>query len=258
MLQHTDQTLTKLRKLIQDGAVGTDGRMPPERSLAEELGVGRRSLRRALDILEQEGRITRHQGRGTFVNRGGAASASNGSAARRGTPAGREPDQYRPGSAGVSFDHILEITNPLEVSEARLAMEPVMARLAALRASQADLRRLHAAVVETKNATDPLVYEQADEKFHRTVAEAARNSLFLTLLDAFSASRRDAAWRKLSENAHCFKRQAVHAASHQEIYDAIAARNSERAYETMYRHLSDIQQHIYTFAFPQEQPRQSS
>ena len=41
--------------------------MPPERVLAEELGVGRRSLRRALDVLEQEGRISRHQGRGTFV-----------------------------------------------------------------------------------------------------------------------------------------------------------------------------------------------
>ena len=256
MLQQVDQTLTRLRELIQDGAIGTDGRMPPERSLAEELGVGRRSLRRALDILEQEGRITRHQGRGTFVHRDGAPRPANGHAARNG---GSEARGMESGLAGaISFDHILEITNPLEVSEARLAIEPVMARLAALRASQADLRRLHAAVIDTKNATDPLVYEQADERFHRTVAEAARNSLFLTLLDAFSASRRDAAWRRLSENAHCFKRQAVHAASHQEIYDAIAARNSERAYECMYRHLSDIQRHIYTFAFPQEQPRQAS
>lgn len=259
MLQHTDQTLTKLRQLIQNGAVGADGRMPPERTLAEELGVGRRSLRRALDILEQEGRITRHQGRGTFIHRDGAPSIGNGASTRHGGAGNRGLDHdLAGGTGGISFDHILEITNPLEVSEARLAIEPVMARLAALRASQADLRRLQAAVVDTKNATDPLVYEQADERFHRTIAEAARNSLFLTLLDAFSASRRDAAWRRLSENAHCFKRQAVHAASHQEIYDAIAARNSERAYECMYRHLSDIQQHIYTFAFPQEQPRQAS
>ena len=262
MLQQTDQTLTKLRQLIQNGALGTDGRMPPERTLAEELGVGRRSLRRALDVLEQEGRITRHQGRGTFIHRDGVpvvgnGAAANGSATRHGAVLGRGSDQHAL-AGGISFDHLLEITNPLEVSEARLAIEPVMARLAALRASQADLRRLQAAVAETKAATDPVVYEQADERFHRTVAEAARNSLFLTLLDAFSASRRDAAWRRLSENAHCFKRQAVHAASHQEIYDAIAARNSERAYECMYRHLSDIQQHIYTFAFPQEQPRQAS
>ena len=35
--------------------------------LATELGLSRRSLRHALDILEAEERITRHQGRGTFV-----------------------------------------------------------------------------------------------------------------------------------------------------------------------------------------------
>jgi DNA-binding FadR family transcriptional regulator len=139
------------------------------------------------------------------------------------------------------------------VIEVRLAVEPVIARLAALRASQADIRRLQLLVAETREATDPSVYEKADEKFHRAVAEAARNALFLSLFDTLSASRRDATWRRLSENAHCFKRQSVHSASHQEIYEAIAARNSERAFECMYRHLSDIQRHVYTYAFPAEQ-----
>ena len=45
----------------------------------------------------------------------------------------------------------------------------------------------------------------------------SRNALFLSLFDTLSASRRDATWRRLSENAHCFKRQSVHSASHQEI-----------------------------------------
>lgn len=265
MLQNADQTLTKLRRLIADGAIGADGRMPPERLLADELGVGRRSLRRALDILEQEGRITREQGRGTFVHansnrevalplaptayHGNGHNGTNGHASDAGIGAA---------FAAIPFDRILEFTNPIEVSEVRLAVEPVIARLAALRASQADIRRLEAALAETKTATDPLVYEKADEKFHRIIAEAARNALFLSLYDTFGASRRDATWRRLSENAHCFKRQAVHAASHQEIFDAIAARNSERAYECMYRHLSDIQRHIMTYAFPPEPVEQRS
>ncbi|MBK8158690.1 MAG: FadR family transcriptional regulator [Rhodospirillaceae bacterium] len=265
MLQNADQTLNKLRRLISDGAIGADGRMPPERHLADELGVGRRSLRRALDILEQEGRITREQGRGTFVhansNRETAAATpvrSNGNG-HNGHDHGHIADAgIGAAFAAIPFDRILEFTNPIEVSEVRLAVEPVIARLAALRASQADIRRLEAALAETKNATDPLVYERADEKFHRIIAEAARNALFLSLFDTFGASRRDATWRRLSENAHCFKRQAVHAASHEEIYEAIAARNSERAYECMYRHLSDIQRHIYTYAFPQEPVEQRS
>jgi DNA-binding FadR family transcriptional regulator len=275
MLQNVDQTLNKLRRLITDGAIGADGRMPPERHLADELGVGRRSLRRALDILEQEGRITREQGRGTFVhansNRETVAavataphsngmSHANGSYANgQGNSNGHHLDAgIGAAFAAIPFDRILEFTNPIEVSEVRLAVEPVIARLAALRASQADIRRLEGALAETKNATDPLVYEKADEKFHRIIAEAARNALFLSLFDTFGASRRDATWRRLSENAHCFKRQAVHAASHEEIYEAIAARNSERAYECMYRHLSDIQRHIYTYAFPQEPAEQRS
>jgi DNA-binding FadR family transcriptional regulator len=155
--------------------------------------------------------------------------------------------------AAIPFDRILEFTNPLEVIEVRLAIEPVVARLAALRASQADIRRLEGLVAATKDAADPLIYEKADEQFHRAVAEMARNALFLSLFDILSASRRDATWRRLSENAHCFKRQSVHSASHQEIFEAIAARNSEKAFDCMHRHLGDVQRHIYTYAFPAEQ-----
>ena len=114
-MERMDQTLTKLRELISSDGVGGNGRIPPERILANELGVGRRSLRRALDILEQEGRITRQQGRGTFVQ----APASS------------------PLAAAVPFDQIIEHTNPLEAIEVRLSVEPVMARLAALRARHA-------------------------------------------------------------------------------------------------------------------------
>ena len=248
MLQHADQTLSKLRQLIASGGLGAGGRIPPERTLANEMGVGRRSLRRALEILEQEGQITRHQGRGTFVQgKSAPAAAPTALRAREGEIA------IAAAMSTIPFDRILEFTNPLEVIEVRLAVEPVIARLAALRASQADIRRLHGLVAETKDAADPLVYEKADERFHRAVAEAARNALFLSLFDTLSASRRDATWRRLSENAHCFKRQTVHTASHQEIYEAIAARNSERAFDCMYRHLSDVQRHVYTYAFPAEQ-----
>jgi DNA-binding FadR family transcriptional regulator len=258
MLQHSDQTLSKLRQLIANGGLGVDGRMPPERALASEMGVGRRSLRRALDILEREGEITRHQGRGTFVH----GKGENGHAAKISARNGKDSHPIGAQSIGahlnialaaIPFDRILEFTNPLEVIEVRLAIEPVVARLAALRASQADIRRLEGLVGATKEATDPLVYEKADEAFHRAVAEAARNALFLSLFDILSASRRDASWRRLSENAHCFKRQSVHTASHQEIFEAIAARNSERAFECMQRHLSDVQRHVNTYAFPTEQ-----
>src|SRR5262249_8011209 len=104
IMDRYEETLSRLRRLVDDSGTGADGRIPPGRELASTLGIGRRSLRRALGVLESEGRISRHQGRGTFV---------------------REPGE----PTGLPIDHILEHTNPLEVMEVRLAIEPLTARL---------------------------------------------------------------------------------------------------------------------------------
>jgi DNA-binding FadR family transcriptional regulator len=251
-MERTDHTLTKLRQLIASADFNGGGRMPPERSLASELGVGRRSLRRALEVLEREGRISRHQGRGTFINgvnglpgdvgkeSGPALVRAVGAAVRAGTDLRSNP----------AFANILDHTNPLEVIEVRLAIEPVMARLAAFRASQAEIDKLATIAGETRSAPDSARYEEADVRFHRTIAEVARNALFLAVFDTLHASQRDAAWRRLGENANCFKRQTVYADFHQEISAAIAARQGEKAESLMHRHLSDVQRYIYEHAFP--------
>jgi len=251
-MERTDHTLTKLRQLIASPDFSSGGRMPPERSLASELGVGRRSLRRALEVLEREGRISRHQGRGTFINgangltgdvgkeSGPALVRAVGAAVRVGTDLRSNP----------AFANILDHTNPLEVIEVRLAIEPVMARLAAFRASQAEIDKLLSIAGETRAARDSATYEEADVRFHRTIAEVARNTLFLAVFDTMHASQRDAAWRRLGENAHCFKRQSVYADYHHDISAAIAARQGEKAQELMQRHLSDVQRYIYEHAFP--------
>jgi DNA-binding FadR family transcriptional regulator len=224
-----EQTLTRLRRLIGDGVLGDEGRLPPERVLAGELGVGRRSLRRALGVLEDEGRISRRQGRGTFI-------AGPGIAGPNGLPA--------------LLHGILEHTNPLEVIEVRLAVEPVLARLAALRASRCDIDKLHLLAAETRAAATADAYERADAAFHRRIAEAVRNALFLALIDTLSASRQEEGWRRLGENAHCYKRQSTYARFHQDIAGAIAARDGERAQQLMYDHLSDVQRHVHQQAFP--------
>jgi DNA-binding FadR family transcriptional regulator len=252
-MERSNQTLSRLRQLIQKRDFDA-GRMPPERVLAGELGVGRRSLRRALDVLEQEGRISRHQGRGTFVNHGlnGEAVAERAGAGER-NAAGLSAllaQAAIPAAANLALENILDHTNPLEVIEVRLAIEPVMARLAAFRTSQAEIKLLQALAAETRAAADPVSYEQADARFHRTIAEAARNALFLAIFDTLHASQRDVGWRRLGENAHCYKRQSVYAGFHEEISAAIAERKGDQAQELMQQHLSDVQRYIYQHAFP--------
>jgi DNA-binding FadR family transcriptional regulator len=219
-----EQALDRLRALLAEDRLG-GSRLPPERVLANELGVGRRSLRRALGVLESEGRIARRQGRGTFAT----------------------PERA---DGGVRVEAILERTNPIEVLEARLALEPVTARLAALRASRWDIDRLRQLAEETRSAREAPRYVEADALFHRAIAEASRNALFLALMDTFIASRKEAAWERLGENGQCFKRQAVHAESHIAIAGAIAARDGEAAAAAMYAHLSDVQRHVYQHLFP--------
>lgn len=247
-MDQTDQALSKVRDFIERQNVSADGRIPPERTLASELGVGRRSVRRALDVLEQEGRIQRHQGRGTFID----ARQMTGSSMQMAIAAA---GATRP-TMGAALDQVLEYTNPLEVIEVRLATEPVMARLAAMRASQAEIKRLQALAAKTRTAGDAETYERADSLFHRTIAEAARNTLFLTFFDTMRASSRDSGWRRLGENAHCYKRQTVYATFHESIAAAIAERNGQEAYAQMQRHLSDVQQYIHEQAFPRSDAQQ--
>jgi DNA-binding FadR family transcriptional regulator len=125
-----------------------------------------------------------------------------------------------------------------------------MARLAALRASSAEIKRLTMLAGKTRTASDAEAYERADSLFHRTIAEASRNTLFLAFFDTMRISQRDIGWRRLGENAHCYKRQTVYANFHESIAAAIADRNGQEAYLQMQRHLSDVQQFIYAQAFP--------
>jgi len=247
-MDQSDQALNKVREFIEHHKVSLDGRIPPERELASELGVGRRSVRRALDILEQEGRVRRRQGLGTFIDP--RPTTANAMPAACISTGGARPN------LGAALENVLDYTNPLEVIEVRLATEPVMARLAALRASQSEIKRLQTLAAKTRDAGDAETYEHADALFHRTIAEAARNTLFLVFFDTMRLSQRDLGWRRLGENAHCYKRQTVYANHHEAIAAAVAARNGQEAYAQMQRHLGDVQQYIHEQAFPRSEAPQ--
>ncbi len=66
----TDQVKAHIKEQIVNDEF-EDGRIPPEASLAEDLGVSRTTVRDALGKLEHEGAIYRKQGAGTFVNEAG-------------------------------------------------------------------------------------------------------------------------------------------------------------------------------------------
>ena len=230
-MKRYNRALSQLREMIGDSESTANSRLPPERSLAAELGVGRRTLRRALGTLESEGRILRHRGRGTFV---------------------RNESPFETTDTAQIFEH----TNPMEVMEVRLAVEPMMARLASLRASRCDIEKLRQLAEETLGAESPEAYVAADTAFHRRIAKASRNALNIALNEALGAVGRDMPGKMPGENGRCYKSQVRYARHHREITDAIAARDGDLAYQAMYDHLLDVQRNILDSAFPETAARQ--
>lgn len=63
-----DEIAATLRKRIAAGQWAETGRIPPERDHAREFRVARNTVRRAFELPKEDGTITRHIGRDTFVN----------------------------------------------------------------------------------------------------------------------------------------------------------------------------------------------
>jgi len=62
------QVIDRLKKDIDNGVYKEKERLPSEFELSRQLGISRATLREALRILEEENRIVRRHGVGTFVN----------------------------------------------------------------------------------------------------------------------------------------------------------------------------------------------
>ncbi len=220
----------RIRAMIEGGRLRGpgrlgNGRLPSERELAHEFGVSRRVLRQALGLLEAEGRISRQHGRGTFATDARHATEN-------------------------LVHEMSRLTNPVDTLEARLAIEPMQARLAALRATQGDIDRLFEAADASRDAKDPLSYEKADAAFHRRICAAARNPLLIAIFDAVLETALDGKWRHGRETAHCVNNQANYAADHRKIAIAVADRNAAAAEAAMRAHLTAVQKRLIEHAFP--------
>jgi DNA-binding FadR family transcriptional regulator len=205
--------LGQLRALLDEEPLNADQRLPPERALAARIGIGRRALRRALEVLEAEGRIWRHQGKGTFLG----------------------PRPVRP---QMELEELSSRTNPLEVMEVRLEIEPALARLAALRASNGDVERLLRLADKTALSSDADGRELWDGALHRAIAETAGNSLLLAIFDMVDRIRQDATWRRLRERARSENVQPIYVDQHRRIIAAIAQRDAHAAEHAMRQHLT--------------------
>lgn len=194
-------------------------KLPSERKLAERLYCSRETIRRAFSVLEGENKLWRHVGQGTF----------------------RGP---RPGTAPLREKLLVHATSVEEFVNARYLIEPVVAAEAARHATTSDVERLNACVVSGRIGRDRFECQKADDVFHRTVAEVAKNPVLFSILNFLSDTRRRSAWQTQWERTYRhlgieeFTQQ--HSDQHQCVVDAIAENDPNGAEVAMRSHLRTI------------------
>jgi DNA-binding FadR family transcriptional regulator len=191
------------------------GRLPPERELASQMKVGRRTVREALSVLEAEGAIWRRQGQGTFFG----------------------PPRL------VGEREVAELAhrvNPLEIVEARLSIEPVLARLAAMRASLADIEAMTRIAEKARTAKNARDYARADAGFHRKIAECAGNAMFRAMFEMIIRVREKADWTRVRQ--YYFRHDGARRSyeEHKVVIDAIGERDPQAAAAAMQDHLRKV------------------
>ncbi|MEI2387551.1 FCD domain-containing protein [Breoghania sp. JC706] len=217
--RNSSLALERLRILVDQLHRQGRDQLPTERDLADEIGVGRRAVRRALEVLETEGRIWRRQGAGTFIGE---------------EPARPEED----------LRALPETTNMLEVMEVRLRIEPALAQLAALRATPADIAGMRHLAEKVAAADDMDGRELWDGALHRAVAAAAGNTLFLALFDVVDRVRQDDSWRHVREALRTEQTIERYKMQHVQILDAIERRDPVAAETLMRQHLLALQERL--------------
>ncbi|WP_116652653.1 FadR/GntR family transcriptional regulator [Pelagibacterium sediminicola] len=209
---------------ITRGDFRPENRLPPERALAEEIGVSRAAVRQALTVLEAENRIHRHVGRGTFVSAPGIEPSHQA----------RRP--------------VID-TSPSKLLEARNVLEVRLAELVVLNATEKDLRAIRDAAEAMEGISDARDFERADAAFHRAIAYACHNDLLIGAYDLIEAAREDPEWIKLkiSKNQHAEKRKDDVRREHARLVEAFEARDRDEAAGAMQSHLQAVRINLLGF-----------
>lgn len=203
----------QLTGLLTAGELAAGSRLPPERQLAEELGVGRSAVREALAALEILGIVTVRPGSGTYLR----DSAS----------------ELLPTT--LSWGLMLSASRTAELAQVRGGLEIQAARLAAEQIGDDDIELLRGYITTMAESTDDIAgFIEADARFHLQLATSSGNLVLRDLLQTTRSLLRvwvDRGLRTLEQAQDAL-------AEHRAVFEAIEARDPERAEAAMREHMA--------------------
>jgi GntR family transcriptional repressor for pyruvate dehydrogenase complex len=208
------QIADQLRELIRQGRYDVGSRLPPERELAQQLGVSRPSVREALIALEIAGCVEVRMGAGIYVRGSGDAADA--------------------GSLGES---------PLELMQARVVLEGGLMPQACARATPDGLAAVRAAIDDMRDAIAAGKSAlDADRRFHQAVAALAGNSVLERLVGELFNGRYSPMSLQLSALADTHQNWEDALREHERVLHALEAHDPLAAQAAMRVHLFNAQE----------------
>lgn len=215
--------ISQIREQISSGKIKPGEKLPPERKLAEHLGVSRNQVREAINKLQFYGIVKVQPQSGTTVTGIGIVALE-----------------------GLITDILkIEKSDFKSLVDTRILLEKEAARLAALNRTKDDLVQLSNALNQYEkklSSTNDAVEE--DLLFHIKIAEASKNTVLKSLMIIITPD--------IVKNFIQFKvcsdtnnKKTIE--EHQKILNMISQQNAEGAGKAMEDHLSDIKNFSKTF-----------
>lgn len=215
----------QLKKFLSDEHFQIGDRLPPERSIAEQLTVSRSTVRDAMIMLEIEGLVEVRKGSGIYVS----ALLDN-----------------EPRSEVNQVDSM----GTFEMLQARQLVESHIAEFAASQITKNDVVRLRLALDKEKQAIlKGEDNELADKAFHLAVAEATQNSALVDVSNQFWTQRENSlSWQTLHKRLTDISYREKWLNEHEAIFAALKSKKPDIARQAMWQHLESVKQTLLTLS----------
>lgn len=210
----------QIKGAILRGAMKPGDRLPPERKLVERFRASRISVREALKNLEVSGLLTIKPGSGVFV-----AEANS-----------------KPLSESLSSILRIQKATLNELTEARVILEPPIAKLAVEKMTAEDLMKLESNIDEASKIVKSHAPSPTQNiEFHSLIAEATHNTVItlamkplLDVVKEMTLELKDGLEKRTKISSHSVD-------YHKKIIQAFRERDSQKVYDLMLKHILQIQ-----------------
>ena len=225
--------ISKIKELIDQEYFKFGDKLPPERELAKLLGISLPSLREALRALSILGIAEMRPGSGSYLR----SSMSDWSS---------DP-----------FSLLFNLNRPVHIDlfEARMGIEGIIAELAAKKRTEEDLKNMEVALQNMRsNLGDKKEYIEYEIKFHQTIIAAARNTILEDFMEKMYKILYESRQRTVEQLKDIYKESYL---EHYQIFRHIKGRDPKRARKAMVDNLAKVEKRFRKYTKEKGRPQPS-